>query len=184
MTNFDVRVGKQVVVTLIIVKNKGLSSLTIILEVDFMSVCERCGNEIGGTSMFKARRKDGTAVILCQDCANEWKAIRQQRKAEQGASFGKEAVSAPKTKESVEDEKWYKTIGSGVLVLLFTLFLFYELTGLEAGRVSSVRVWVPIVFLYNALGIWGAVACPGLFSLYLFGLGFKKFLDEENNNNR
>jgi MFS family permease len=64
---------------------------------------------------------------------------------------------------------------------LLTLYITFELTRLERGKVDSVMLWAPIILIYEALGYWPAIcAIPGLGIACFFALNRRlKQLDAE-----
>lgn len=145
-----------------------------------MESCAKCQHPIIDNEKVTARRRDGSVVTLCPDCAAEIQAGKRQRQA-QTAKISPSNLDrvTPNSKEKSED-KWYKTIGSGILFLVFTILMAYQLNSLETGAAESVKVWLPVAILYRTLGYWGAIACPGLIAIAILGLGAKQFIDQEN----
>jgi hypothetical protein len=146
-----------------------------------MASCARCQQSVLDHEKVTARRRDGSSVILCPSCAAELKASRQQKasaKSTAVATPGDQPTTSPSAKKKSED-KWYKTIGQGLLLLIGTLVLAYFLKGLETGTVDSFRIWWPIAVLYNSFGFWGGVACPGIISLLVLGLGIKQLIEQD-----
>ncbi len=68
-------------------------------------------------------------------------------------------------------ERWWGSCLIGLLGALVTFQMYGDLAKLEAGQTQSVRLWAPIAFLYNTLGMWGALAPIALFSAGLLGWG-------------
>ena len=145
-----------------------------------MISCARCKNPIVENKSVTLRRKDGSSAILCLNCAKEIKAKQNEKRHAQEVadSFPPETNLDKKTESSSDSDKWYKNIGVGVLCLVMVVFLFVQLTRLESGDVSSVRVWWPVVILYNTFGLYGALACPGILALLFFGIGIKQLANE------
>ena len=142
-----------------------------------MESCAKCQRPIIGDKKVTARRRDGSTITLCPDCVREIKAGKQQKQAQTALAAPDQTTPGPSKKS---EDKWYKTIGSGILILAFTIFVAYQLNSLEAGTVESVRVWWPVAILYRMLGYWGAIACPGLIALLVLAIGAKQFIDQEN----
>lgn len=147
-----------------------------------MDTCARCHGPFVDNRTFTVRLKNGSAAKICINCANELRARRSQPQATPAVVEKSAPVPTPvpvtkKAKES--DDKWYKTMGLGILCILLAGYLYYELSQLEAGIVSSVRVWWPVAIMYNTLGFWGAISCPGILALLFLGVGAKQLIDED-----
>ena len=147
-----------------------------------MEACARCQGPFVDNGKFTVRLKNGSAAQICANCATELRAKRSQKQpaapvVENRAPVPEPVLVAKKTKSS--NDKWYKTIGYGVLCILLTGFIYYQLMQLETGTVSSVRVWWPVALLYNTVGFWGAISCPGILAVLFLGLGVKQLIDED-----
>jgi hypothetical protein len=61
-------------------------------------------------------------------------------------------------------EPWYFYLVMAVVCFGFAAFTNSELKGLETGATESVKIWVPLAFLYRHFGrqftVW-ALAAPG-----------------------
>lgn len=147
-----------------------------------MEICDRCHNSIVGDKSVKAHRKDGSSATLCLDCASELKKNRNQNPRTKDVPVP--PPTAIKEKENQSGDKWYKTIGIAFLCIIFVVLLYFQLNRLESGEISSVRVWWPVVIMYNTLGFWGAVSCPGILALLFFGLGIKQLIDSDQQSNK
>lgn len=148
-----------------------------------MDTCARCRGPFVDNRSFTVRLKDGSTVRICADCATELRAKRSQKQPAAPAAAEKSAPVPPpvpvEKKAKSSDDKWYKTIGYGLLCIVLAGFLYYQLMQLEAGTVASVRVWWPVAMLYNTLGFWGAISCPSILAVFLLGLGVKQLIDED-----
>ena len=145
-----------------------------------METCDRCKNFIDGKP-FRGRRKDGSAATLCADCVAEIRGSAAQKKAV-SEKTGLPSTNSATDKRPVQKsgDKWYKNIGYGILCLGIAILVAYQLSALETGEVSSVRMWWPIIVLYRTLGFWGAISCPSILALLFFGLGIKGLITAEN----
>ena len=147
-----------------------------------MDSCARCKKSVLDHEKLEVRRRDSSTVILCPDCVADIRADRKQQQVTEPTAVAP-PTSQPADQQnpsSKSDDKWYKTIGFGVLLLIGTVILAYFLNGLENGTVSSFRVWWPIALLYNAFGFWGGVACPGFISLFVLGIGVKELIEQQD----
>jgi hypothetical protein len=129
---------------------------------------------------FRGRRRDGSPAILCSDCVAEIKGggVQKKQTNEKSVSPAQSMDNKGKTKKS--DDKWYHHIGWGALFIAFAVLVAIQLSSLESGEVSSVRIWWPVAILYQTLGFWGAISCPSIIALLLFGWGIKELVAEES----
>ena len=139
-----------------------------------MDSCTRCNLPVLENEKNIVSRHDGSNVVLCPDCMADLKAHRRQKRiAEQTAAF----IAENQKNQSLRfDERWHKIIVQAVFLLIVTAVLAYFLNGLENGTVDSSRIWWPIVLLYNTLGFWGGVTCPGTLSLLVLGVNVQRLL--------
>jgi hypothetical protein len=144
-----------------------------------MTTCDRCNNFIAGKS-FRGRRGDGSPATLCADCVAEIKDGSVQRKQTKEQAVSPASNMDKKGKKKKSDDKWYHHIGWGILFIVFAVLVAIQLSRLESGEVSSVRLWWPLVILYQTLGFWGAISCPSIIALLLFGWGIKELVAEES----
>ena len=150
-----------------------------------MDICARCNQSILEQDKVTVRRRDGSSVTLCRTCVAELKAGRKQSSASPEPAEAT-AVNPTSTSKSVRptssqksEDKWYKTIGIGILGIVLTFIIANMLNDLETGAVSSVRVWWPVAVLYRMFGFWGGIACPGLVALFILGVGVKQLIDQD-----
>jgi hypothetical protein len=149
-----------------------------------MESCDRCNKSLVGEKSVTARRKDGSTATICLDCASELKGKRSPKPQPEAVSNPEDrslpVATAAAKKEKKSTDKWYMNVIYGVVCIALMAFVFIQLNQLETGEVASVRIWWPVAAMYNLLGFWGAVACPGLLSFLFFGLGIKQLLAEDN----
>lgn len=144
-----------------------------------MTTCDRCNNFIAG-KIFRGRRGDGSPATLCADCVAEIKDESVQRKQTKEQAVSHASNMDMKGKKKKSGDKWYHHIGWGTLCLVFAILVAYQLNKLELGEVSSVRIWWPVAILYRTLGFWGAISCPSIIALLLFGWGIKELIAEDS----
>lgn len=144
-----------------------------------MRTCARCKETIPEDSGIKMRRKDGSPVVICANCAAEVRAKRNKDRSPRDTPKNAPVSSVTDEKEK-SGEKWYQTIGVGILSIVFGVLVYMQLSRLEAGDINSVRIWWPVAVLYNIFGFWGAVSCPGVLALFFFGLGIKQLITTIN----
>lgn len=147
-----------------------------------METCARCHGPFVDNRSFTVHLKDGSAAQICVNCATELQAKRSQKQPSVPAGAKSAPVPEPvpvAKKAKSSDDKWYKTMGYGILCILLAGFLYYQLMQLETGTVASVRVWWPVALLYNTVGFWGAISCPGILAVLFLGLGVKQLIDED-----
>ena len=151
---------------------------------NIMNTCARCHDPFIDNRSFTVRLKDGSAAKICVNCATELQAKRSQKQPAAPAALEKGAPVPPPvplaTKAKSSGDRWYKTIGIGIVCIIFAGLIYYQLMRLEVGEISSFRVWWPVALLYNTLGFWGAISCPGILAVLFLGLGVKQLIDEEN----
>lgn len=146
-----------------------------------MATCERCHTVIpAGSKAVRARRGSGQTATICTACAAELRTKGRVKPPPRPMTTkaAAERAKAEPAKDEESEFKWYKTMGVGLACLVLGIIMYYQLSGLEAGTVSRVRVWWPIVILYQTLGLWGVVSCFGIFALILFGWGFAQLFGE------
>jgi hypothetical protein len=147
-----------------------------------MTTCARCQGPFVDNRSFTVRLKNGASAKICVNCASELREKRSQKQPEPAVMEKSAPVPTPvpitkKAKNS--DDKWYKTIGIGIVCIIFAGLIYYQLMRLEVGEISSFRVWWPVALLYNTLSFWGSVSCPGILAVLFLGLGVKQLIDED-----
>ncbi|MDJ0755229.1 MAG: hypothetical protein QNJ45_17025 [Ardenticatenaceae bacterium] len=143
-----------------------------------MVTCERCHTPIpAGSKAVRARRGSGQTATICTTCAAE---LRSKGRVKPPPQQITQKAAAEPVKANNEDSgtRWYKTLGGGFVFLAGAILLYFQLSGLEAGTVSRVRVPWPIVFVYQMFGLWGVVSCFGVFALIFFGWGIAQLFGE------
>ena len=84
---------------------------------------------------------------------------------------------APPTDATEEEKKAYfkrTLLLSAIAFPILSIMICMDLNSLEAGEVESVRVWLPIAFLYNNAGYWVAILTVPAFGIFVLGSLYRK----------
>lgn len=78
--------------------------------------------------------------------------------------------------KSKKDDPWYVEAIGAVLTFGFAVYTNSELKGLEDGSVASVKMWVPLVWLYEHFGRGATVSVFVILGFIFVGLSVRKLL--------
>ena len=73
-------------------------------------------------------------------------------------------------------DKWYGKIISALLLFGLGAWFYSDLVKLETGKVESVRLWAPVVYLYEHFGFYTAVSIVPVIGLIFLIWGLKQLI--------
>ena len=74
-----------------------------------------------------------------------------------------------------DGDAWYTDAFFSLFILGAAAYTYYELTDLQNGTIDSVKMWVPLVWLYNHFGRTGPVALIAALGVYIGIVAIRKF---------
>ncbi len=92
-----------------------------------MKTCARCRGHFVDNRSFTVRMKDGSEAKICVNCASELRAMRSQKRHTSAAKEKSVPVPTPvsvEKKAKNSENKWYKTIGVGIVCILFAGYIY------------------------------------------------------------